>query len=318
MQVIEEIDNIGSLIHIIRGQQVMLDEDLAMLYGYDKKALNQQATRNKRRFPPDFMFKLSKEEWTALKSQIVTLNDSTPGRGKHSKYPPTAYTEQGIYMLATVLRGELAEGQSVKIMRAFRAMRHYIAQNHQFVTKAELQIISDRQGKTEEEIVEIHNRLDEISENFISEEKLVNHVIYKGQKFEADMAYIDIFKRAKKSIFYIDDYVDIKTLHLLSHKKKNVEIILFTENGHGKEGFLTASEIKDFNEEYPTRRIKPNQDCHDRFIIIDYGLKTEQAYHCGTSSKDAGNKVCAINKMKTPEMVHPFIDKMLKKKDRTI
>ena len=112
--------------------------------------------------------------------------------------------------------------------------------------------------------------------------------------------------------------MNIKTLHLLSHKKSGVEVILFTENGYGKNGFLTASEVDDFNEEYPTLRLKPNQDCHDRFIILDYGLKTEQAYHCGPSSKDAGRKVCAINKMETPAMVHPFVDKMLKRKDKTL
>lgn len=109
----------------------------------------------------------------------------------------------------------------------------------------------------------------------------------------------------EKSIYVVDDYMNAKTLQLLSQKKQGVEVILFTENGHGKKGFLTAAIVKDFAEQYPTLTIKPNPDCHDRWIVLDYGLPAEQVYHCGASSKDAGKKVCAINKLENSMVVHP-------------
>lgn len=138
------IDSIRDHVYIIRGQQVMLDYDLAELYGYEVKNLNQQVKRNIARFPEDFMFQLDREEVPeeCLKSQIVTLNENGNKRGLHIKKMPYAFTEQGIYMLATVLRGELAEQQSIFIMRAFREMRHYIRQNQQFVTQSELSLVT--------------------------------------------------------------------------------------------------------------------------------------------------------------------------------
>jgi hypothetical protein len=149
--------------------------------------------------------------------------------------------------------------------------------------------------------------------------ELKNFVIYKGQKLESDMAYIDIYKKAKHTIYVIDDYVNIKTLNLLSHKKSGVHVILFTENGFGRaKDPLTASEVADFNKEYPTIQIKPNPDCHDRFIILDYGTKTEKAFHCGASSKDGGNKVCAINAIESTDLMRPVISRLLKLKDRVL
>ena len=137
-------DNIRNRVYTIRGQQVMLDYDLADIYGYEVKRLNEQVKRNIARFPEDFMFQLEKEEIPedCLKSQIVTLNENGNKRGLHIKKMPYAFTEQGIYMLATVLRGELAEQQSIFIMRAFREMRHYIKQNQQFVTQAEMRLVT--------------------------------------------------------------------------------------------------------------------------------------------------------------------------------
>ena len=145
-----------------------------------------------------------------------------------------------------------------------------------------------------------------------------NYVIYKGQKFEADAAYIDIYQQATTSIYVVDDYMNTKTLQLLSQKKQGVEVVLFTENGHGKKGFLTSAVVSDFINQYPPLRIKSNPDCHDRLIVMDYGLPTEQAYHCGASSKDAGKKLCAINKIENTEMIHPVIDSLLLGVDRVI
>ena len=327
-------DNIYNRVYIIRGQQVMLDYDLAELYGYEVKALNQQVKRNIDRFPEDFMFQLKKEEIPEdfLKSQIVTLNESGNKRGLHIKKMPYAFTEQGIYMLATVLKGKLAEQQSIFIMRAFREMRHYIKQNQQFVTQSEMRLvtakvseisvqvagITDWKKKSENNMEEIQKSIDTLNENFVSDKDLKNFVIYKGQKFEADAAYIDVYQQANKSIYVVDDYVNTKTLQLLSQKKHGVEVILFTENGHGRKGFLTTAVVNDFINQYPPLRIKSNPDCHDRLIILDFGLPTEQAYHCGASSKDAGKKLCAINKIENTEMIHCVIDKLLLGADNVI
>lgn len=321
------IDTICNQVYIIRGQQVMLDYDLAEIYGYEVKRLNEQVKNNISRFPDDFMFQLSKDEVPEdfLKSKISTLNEQGNKRGMHMKKLPYAFTEQGIYMLATVLRGELAEQQSIFIMRAFREMRHYIKQNQQFVTGAEMKLvtakvseisvqvagISDWKKKTENDIVSIQKSIDAINENFVSDKDFKNFVIYKGQKFEADAAYIDIYQQATKSIYVVDDYMNTKTLQLLSQKKQGVEVVLFTENGHGRKGFLTSAVVNDFSNQYPLLRIKPNPDCHDRLIVLDYGLPTEQAYHCGASSKDAGKKLCAINKIENTEMIRPVLDKLL-------
>ncbi len=313
-------DNLCNKVYTIRGQQVMLDQDLADIYGYEVKRLNEQVKRNIARFPEDFMFQLLREEIPEefLKSQIATLNESGNKRGLHVKKLPYAFTEQGIYMLATVLRGELAEQQSIFIMRAFREMRHYIKQNRQFVTQAEMQLITARQEKTEQNVREIQKSIDVLNENFISDKDFKNFVIYKGQKFEADAAYIDIYQQATSSIYVVDDYVNTKTLQLLSQKKQGVEVILFTENGHGRKGFLTESVVNDFIKQYPPLHIKSNSICHDRFIVIDYGLPTEQVFHCGASSKDAGKKLCAINKITDNSLVYPMVDTLLKAEDKKL
>ena len=328
------VDNIQKCVYIIRGQQVMLDADLAKIYGYEVKRLNEQVKRNITRFPEDFMFQLTKEEIDFVKSQIATSRENNffEGQDGGRRKAPFVFTEQGIYMLATVLRGELAEQQSIFIMRAFREMRHYIKQNQQFVTQSEMRLVtakvseisvqmarmSDRQKKTEQDVYNIQQSIDTLSENFVSDKDFKNFVIYKGQKFEADAAYIDIYQQATTSIYVVDDYVNTKTLQLLSQKKQGVEVILFTENGHGRKGFLTTAVVSDFASQYPTLRIKPNPDCHDRLIVVDYGLSTEQVYHCGASSKDAGKKLCAINKIANNAMIHPVVDSLLLGADKKL
>ena len=249
-----------------------------------------------------------------------------------SRSLPYAFTEQGIYMLATVLHGELAEQQSIYIMRAFREMRHYIRQNQQFVSESEMRFvtakvseisaevagISDWKKKAENKFEDIQQNIDTLNSNFISDKDFKNFVIYKGQKFEADVAYIDIYRQAVKSIYVVDNYMNTKTLQLLSQKKQGVAVILFTENVHGSNGFLTTEVINDFMNQYPPLCIKPNPDCHDRWIVLDYELPTEQVYHCGASSKDAGKKLCAINKLENTTIIHSLFDNLLLKKDKVI
>ena len=287
------VDNICNRVYIIRGQQVMLDYDLAELYGYEVKALNQQVKRNIDRFPEDFMFQLKKEEIPEdfLKSQIVTLNESGNKRGLHIKKMPYAFTEQGIYMLATVLKGKLAEQQSIFIMRAFREMRHYIKQNQQFVTGAEMKLvtakvseisvqvagISDWKKKTENDIVSIQKSIDTLNENFVSDKDFKNFVIYKGQKFEADVAYIDIYQQATTSIYVVDDYMNAKTLQLLSQKKQGVEVVLFTENGHGKKGFSTSMQIDGYSLDAQKSRMKAFCEYNDYEIALNMRMPVNLA-----------------------------------------
>lgn len=319
------VGDLNGLVYFIRGHYVMLDADIAMLYGYTVKRVNEQAKRNIERFPEDFMFQLTDDEVSSVWSQNATANIN-----KKSRTNPIVYTEQGTYMLATVLKSKIAVTQSIGIMRAFRAMRHYIRQNQQFVTQSELKFLTgsiaeeikklaERQDGTDAQITIISETLNKINENFVSETDLKNFVIFKGQKLEADKAYIDIYQKARKSIYVIDDYVNIKTLHLLSHKKAGVSVILFTENGHGhSKDILTSSEVSDFNAEYPTIRIKPNPDCHDRFIVLDYGTSSEKVYCCGASSKDAGRKVCAINPIDHTTLIHPVIDALMLNPDKSL
>lgn len=328
------VDNIKKRVYVIRGQQVMLDYDLAELYGYEVKRLNEQVKRNIERFPEDFMFQLTQEEVESycLKSQIATLNEQGNKRGMHIKKLPYVFTEQGIYMLATVLRGELAEQQSIFIMRTFREMRHYIKQNQQFVSQSEMSFLNAKMTEISVDVAElkdwrkkeelndakVQESINIINENFVSHKDFKEFVIYKNQKFEADVAYIDIYQQATKSIYVVDDYMNTKTLQLLSQKKQEVEVVLFTENGHGGKGFLTPSIINDFIKQYPPLRIKANPDSHDRWIVLDYGLPAEQVYHCGASSKDAGRKICAISKIENNELIHPMIDALLLGEDKKI
>lgn len=317
--IISESD-LKSKIYIIRGVQVMLDMDLAEIYGYETKRFNEQVKNNIERFDDDFRFQLTDEEVKDLRSKISTANISLMSRSL-----PYAFTEQGIYMLMTVLRGDLAVAQSKMLIRMFKAMKSYIQENSSLLPVEEIKLLkqsvlslTERQNKTDKDIQKIYESIDRINENFVQHTDLKEFVIYKGQKFEADVAYTDIYKLAKTSIYIIDDYVNIKTLNLLKQKKKNVEVIIFTENKRGLNGVLTSSEITDFNNQYPSLKIKPNPDCHDRFIIIDYKTQKEEVFHCGASSKDAGNKICTINKIENTSLVYQFVDAYLLQNDKVI
>lgn len=316
---VTEID-ISQKVYTIRGEKVMLDTDLAEIYGYTVKAMNQQVKRNKERFPEDFIFRLTREETDSVRSQFVTSPNGSffEGQDGGRRYLPYAFTEQGVYMLATVLKGELASSQSIAIMRAFRAMRTYIQQNPLLITQAELKAITARQDKTDEKLEALQKTVDELGKNFISGENIQEFIILNGQKFEADVAYTSIYAQARKSIFVVDDYVSIKTLQLLSKKNSGVAVTLATDNKAKASERLTTAEVTDFNTEYPTLTIKPNTICHDRMIVLDYKLPTEKVYMCGASSKDAGAKLCAINELQMRSLVYSTVDKILAQPDKTL
>ena len=278
--------DIKNRIFTIRGKQVMLDSDLAELYGYEVKRLNEQVRRNKERFPEDFMFQLLAEEVPdSLKSQIATLNESGNRRGSNLKKLPYAFTEQGIYMLSTVLRGELAVKQSIFIMRAFREMRHFIANNAALfdrISKVELTQL-EFQKHTEE-------RFDKIFKYIGDQKETRQKIFYDGQIYDAFSLLIELVQKAEQEIILIDGYVDVSTLNLLAKKNAGVSVTIYTFT----KTKLTARDVATFNGQYPQLEVKHTNIFHDRFLILD----GKTVYHIGASLKDAGKKCFAVSEMK--------------------
>jgi len=293
-----ETEDIRSLIHMIRGKQVMIDSDLARLYGYEIKAFNQQVKRNIRRFPDDFMFRLDENEVPdSLRSQFVTLNDSENKRGRHRKYLPYAFTEQGIYMLATVLKGEVAENQSIFIMRAFREMRHFVANNallFEKVSNIELKQL-EYQKSTDERFDKVFQYIEDHAE---SEQK----IFFDGQIYDAFSLITSIMKKAQKEIILIDGYVDVDTLNILAKKNTGVNVKVYTFTSAP----ITNKDIANFNAQYPTLTVKKTQVFHDRFIILD----GKTAYHIGASIKDAGKKCFGISMIDDSGVVADLMNRL--------
>lgn len=297
------------LVHMIRGQQVMLDSDLAALYGTEVRKLNQQVKRNIDRFPDDFVFQLTRDEVEKLvKSQNVTSPENAIFKGQDGgrRKLPYAFTEEGTNMLATVVKNAIAAKQSVYIMRSFKKMRHYIMENQVLLNNADIQSINYRLDKQD-------SLISKIMENFLNDTPVKEITFLEGQKFEANEAYINIYKQAKQTIYVIDNYIDMDTLSLLRYKQKNVDVIIFTAN----KGVLKLHklEVDNFCNEYPSLCIKKAKEFHDRYIILDYDTKDEIMYHCGHSSKDTGNKVSTIHLMLDKEVMHPLIDSILENDD---
>ena len=276
-----EADDIKRRIFIIRGRQVMLDKDLAELYGYEVKNLNRQVKRNIRRFPKDFMFQLTQNEMDILRCQNVTTSVK-------SRTLPYAFTEQGIYMLATVLRGELAETQSIFIMRAFREMRHFVANNA---------ALFDRISKVELKQLETDKKFDQLFE-YIGEHTETNQkLFFDGQIYDAFSLLIELIQKADQEIILIDGYVDVSTLNVLAKKKSGVAVTIYTF----KKTKLTVQDVAVFNAQYPQLEVKYTSVFHDRFLILD----GKTVYHIGASLKDAGKKCFAVSLMKDagPELM---------------
>ena len=319
---------IKSKIYYIRNQKVMLDFELAEIYGYETRAFNQQVKRNNEKFDDDFMFQLTDEEVYELsRSQNVTLKRGT-GRGSNIKYNPYAFTEQGIYMLMTVLRGELAVKQSKALIRMFKQMKDFIIENQDFISSKELVQIAIQTNQNTKDIAEIKSQmatkedLKKVMDNFIDPETYKHFLLMNGDKIEADVAYTKIYKSAKKSIYVIDNYVGLKTLELLRAARDKTQIIVFSDNVKNKD-MLTKNILDDFRKDYPNIDLKlkiAGKKYHDRYIAIDYGTENEAFYLCGASSKDAGNKISSITKIEesSKDMYHDMFSKMLNNKDLKI
>ncbi len=324
-------ENLADKIYFVRSQKVMLDFELAEIYGYTTKAFNQQVKRNIEKFEgDDFMFRLTDDEVEELsRSQNVTLNKGT-GRGSNIKYKPYAFTESGLYMLMTVLKGELATKQSRALIRTFRKMKDYIVENQSLIGSQELLSLSlqtsqntAQLSKHNKDIAEIKENLanniatkedlQKVMENFIDPDTYKHFLIMDGQKIEANVAYSIIYKSAKKTIYVVDNYISLKTLELLRVVKKEVKIIVFSDNNKSR-NMLTSSILEDFKNDYPDVDIKfkiTDGKYHDRYIAVDYGTKRESIYHCGTSSKDAGSKITTISKIDDTKIYHQIFDELL-------
>ena len=270
------VEDIRNRIYTIRGVQVMLDEDLALLYGVETKVFNQAVKRNSERFPEEFMFQITDYEFNRLKSQFVTSKQ----RGGR-RYLPYASTEQGVAMLSAVLRSETAVKISVQIINAFVTMRRFIASNAQIFQR--LDTLEIKQLDTDKKIDNVLNAIES------KEIQPKQGVFFDGQIFDAYKFVADLIRTAQESIILIDNYVDDSVLTILTKRWKNVRLTIFTKSISKQ----LALDVKKYNELYPPIEIKEFKNSHDRFIIID----NTTIYHFGASLKDLGKKWFAFSKM---------------------
>ena len=258
----------------------MLDSDLAAIYGYETKNFNRQVRNNKERFPADLMFQLTKEETDSIsRCRNFTSIMQTTGMKGGRVYLPHVFTEQGIYMLMTVLKGELAVRQSLALVRAFKAMREYLADNAMVFQR--LDRMELKQLEADEKFKKIFSQLEQPRPD-----KAV--IFFKGQMWDATSCIEEIISKAEKSIILIDGYVDRRTLDLLSRKKAGIPVEIHTSE---KNCNLAEKEISDFRNQYGPLTIKTTDEFHDRFLILD----NRELYHIGASIKDAGKKAFEIS-----------------------
>ena len=280
ISILEE-NSIRSKIHLIRGQQVMLDFDLAEIYGYSTKAFNQQVKNNIERFDEDFRFQLSDAEVSELSRSKFLTSMQTKGIKGGRTYNPYAFTEQGIYMLMTVLKGDLAVTQSKMLIRTFKEMKHFIQNNSHIF--AELDNIKNHllesdlhQKETDIKIKELFSLMDKYNV------KETQGIFFQGQIFDAYAKFESFLAAAKKEIILIDNYVDLSILQRLAKKKKGVNVTIYTD----PKTKLTTQDVQSFNAQYPTLTLNFTTKTHDRFLIID----NTTIYHIGASLKDLGKK----------------------------
>lgn len=269
-------EDIKNKIYTIRDMQVMIDRDLAKLYGVETKVFNQAVKRNIERFPSDFMFQLSKGEFENWRSQIVTSNSDKMGLRR----PPFVFTEQGVSMLSAILKSETAVNISVKIIRTFVNMRKIISTNTLIYKR--LDSLEKKQISNDEKFEKLFNALEDKS---IKEKQ---GIFYDGQVFDAYSFVSDLIRRAKTKIILIDNYVDDSVLTLFS-KNQDVDVIIYTKSIPKQ----LSLDLKKYNSQYKKIEIKKFENSHDRFLILD----DKELYHIGASLKDLGKKWFAFSKM---------------------
>lgn len=341
MKETHETESIGDFIrkniYTVRGTKVMLDSDLAEIYGYTTSAFNQQVTNNIAKFDQDFRFQLTKEEYQdilkskSLTSRLDVINcdsdssiSSTNLKSKKlisswggKRKLPYVFTEQGIYMLMTVLKGELATRQSKTLIRTFKEMKDFIIDNQTLIGSKEIMHLSVQTSKNTADIVEIKENmvtktdLAKVIQDFTDPKTRKEYLILNGESVEANLAYSTIYQTTKHSVFVIDNYIGLKTLVLLKNIRPNVPVTIFSDNiGLG----LHLKDYDDFHKQYPHISVSFKQTCgiyHDRYIVLDYNTENEHIYHCGASSKDAGNKVTTISQVSDTTIYHQIVDVLL-------
>ena len=282
-------DDIKTKIYTIRGQQVMLDSDLAEIYGYETKNFNRQVKNNIEKFDEeDFMFQLTLEEFQNLRCKNFT--SSWGGQ----RYLPCAFTEQGIYMLMTVLKGDLAVKQSKMLIRTFKQMRQYFTDNA---------LVFQRIEKLEEYKWEADKNFKEIFKQLEEPRPKKAILFFKGQMFDAFSCIANLIGTATREIILIDGYVDTATLDLLSKKKNEVRVEIYTFQNTYK---LTSTEVEDFNKQYSKLTVHFTTEFHDRFMIID----RKTLYHIGASIKDAGKKAFEISQIDDEKHIEEILKRL--------
>ena len=279
LQVIENV-KIESMIYEIRGKQVMLDSDLARLFEYSTKDLNRNVKNNIERFPENYCFQLTDEEYKSLRCNFFTLK--TSGRGQHRKYLPYVFTEYGVTMLAGILNSKLAIKMSLKIVDAFVTMKKYISSN-----LLEQRFINNM-------VLDHDERIKLLEDNFTT--KTFSN-FYEGQIYDAYSLLLDILNSSKENIIVINNYANKKLFDLLS--KTNKKVTIYSKN-------IDEELINKYKKQYQNVELKNNNSFHDRFIIID----NKVLYHSGASFKDLGTKCFAINKIDNSEMINDMLNKI--------
>ena len=291
MNDIKESIDIKSMIYEARGAEIMFDSDLAYLYGCANgtKDINKAVKRNVERFPSNFYFQLTKEEYDRIKFKHLRFQIGTTNMKRTLPY---VFTEQGVAMLSSVLRTKNAAKVSVNIMNAFVYMRRFINENKD-IFKRVIEIENDT-SHIKNTLIEHDKNFEIIFDKFDRKEDLKSKLFFNGEIYDAYSLLVDIISKANKEIIVIDNYVDKTTLDILSKKKVNVMVLLITDENKSR---LTKTDTNKFNGEYPTLKVKYTNIFHDRFIIID----NKELYHLGASLKDLGKKVFGITKIEDKE-----------------
>lgn len=291
--IVKDNIKIENLIYEIRGKQVMLDSDLAMLYGCKNgtKSLNLAVKRHINRFPERFMFQLTKEEYSSIYSrfQFETLNKNNQKQGLNIKYLPYVFTEQGVAMLSAILKTDVAEEISIKIMDAFVAMKNII--NTSLIEQKYINSL----------VLEHDNEIRLLQESFnkLSTKEKINHIFYNGQIYDAYSLLIDILNKAKKEIIIIDNYAGKELFDINKDIKVNIKI--YTKN-------IDEISKKKYMQEYSNIEIITTDIFHDRFIILD----NKELYNLGSSLKDIGKKCTSINRIEDSTILKELISRLTK------
>ena len=292
---IYDTEKIKKLICNIRGKQVMLDSDVAMLYQCETRIINQAVKRNIDRFPERFCFRLTMNELEDLKSQnVISSLRGEKSYGGRRKLP-TVFTEQGIAMLSGLLKNDIAVQVSINIMDAFIEMRKFILNNGQIFSR--LTNVEYKLLEHDKKFDEVFNELQKDEEN-----KFQQQIFYNEQIYDAYSLIVDIIKSAKNKIIIIDNYIDDTILKMLSKKRNNVETVILTSPNTT----ISKLDVTKFNKQYPTLKVATTSNFHDRFILI----ADIELYHCGASLKGLGKKCFAINKIEANKFIG-FVEQII-------